>query len=150
MKMATRGGRKLKRTRRNMRKGKGKRKVTRKTRQLRKQMGGVAHIPPEYFPQGSIVNVRDAEDYESPFFVTDLGTAERDFIAASDRPQDPYDEPGAESEIVAEVEANKSKSKAMTQNTNKEKNAESARRKELQEIQTLNRRNSQNTGSRNQ
>lgn len=134
-----------------MRKGKGKdkRKATRRiSRRLRKQMGGVAHIPPEYFPQGSIVNVRDAEDYESPFFVTDLGTAERDFIAASDRPQDPYDEPGAESEIVAEVEA--SKSKAMTQNTNKEKNAESARRKELQEVQTLNRRNSQNTGSRNQ
>ena len=113
---------------------------------VRMQKGGEAHIPPEYFPEGSIVNVRDADDYESPFFVTDLATAERDLIAASERPADPYDEPGAESQLVAEVNA--SKSKAQSQNIMKGNNAESTRREELQEVQTLNRSRTA-TGSRN-
>lgn len=112
---------------------------------MRTQKGGEAHIPPEYFPAGSIINVRDADDYESPFFVTDLATAEREFIGASERPADPYDEPGAMSELVAEVNANKSK--AQSQTIIKGNNAESARREELQEVQTLN-RSGKTTGSR--
>lgn len=135
--------RKLRRTRRS-KKTRRLRKL-RSTRKIRTQKGGEAHIPPEYFPEGSIVNVRDADDYESPFFVTDLATAERDFIGASERPTDPYDEPGAISELVAEVNANKSK--AQSQNTMKEINAESARREELQKVQTLN-RSRKTTGSR--
>lgn len=62
----------------------------RKTR-ARKQKGGNAHIPEDRFPENSIVSVRDADDYESPFFVTSLKEAEKELIAASDRPQDPYD-----------------------------------------------------------
>ena len=144
--MPTRRGRKLKRTRRSKRRSAAmSRRRTSSVRRVRKQTGGEAHIPPAYFPPGSIVNVRDADDYESPFFVTDLGTAERDFIAASERPEDPYDEPGAESELVQEITA--SKSKALSQNRNKVNNAESARREELQEVQTLNRGNSKTTGS---
>lgn len=57
----------------------------------RKQRGGAAHIPDDRFPHKSIVSVRDADDYESPFFTMQLEEAEKDFIAASDRPQDPYD-----------------------------------------------------------
>lgn len=134
--------RRSKKTRRTRRLRLGKLRTTRK---IRLQKGGEAHIPPEYFPVGSIINVRDADDYESPFFVTDLATAEREFIGASERPADPYDEPGAISELVAEVNANKSK--AQSQNIIKGNNAESARREELQEVQTLN-RSSKTTGSR--
>lgn len=138
--------RKLRRTRRSKKTRRIRRvRKLRGTRKIRTQKGGEAHIPPEYFPEGSIVNVRDADDYESPFFVTDLATAERDFIEASERPADPYDEPGAMSELVAEVNANKSK--AQSQNTMKEINAESARREELQKVQTLN-RSRKTTGSR--
>lgn len=64
----------------------------RKTR-IRKQKGGVAHIPDDRFPEGSVVSVRDADDPDSPFFVVGLKEAEKDLIAASDRPADPYDEP---------------------------------------------------------
>ena len=80
-------------------------------------------------------------------FDTDLATAERDLIGASERPADPYDEPGAESELVAEVNANKSK--ALSQNTMKGNNAKSTRREELQEVQTLN-RSRKTTGSRSE
>jgi hypothetical protein len=62
----------------------------RKTR-VRKQKGGNAHIPEDRFPEESIVSVRDANDKDSPFFVTSLKEAEKELIAASDRPQDPYD-----------------------------------------------------------
>lgn len=138
--------RKLRRTRRSKKTRRTRRlRKLRGTRKIRLQKGGEAHIPPEYFPAGSIINVRDADDYESPFFVTDLATAEREFIGASERPADPYDEPGAMSELVAEVNANKSK--AQSQNTIKGSNAESARREELQEVQTLN-RSGKTTGSR--
>lgn len=64
----------------------------RKTR-ARKQKGGAAHIPDDRFPEGSIVSVRDAADKDSPFFVTSLEDAEKELIAAADRPQDPYDTP---------------------------------------------------------
>lgn len=139
-------GRKLRKTRRSKKTRRlRKLRATRRLR-MRKQNGGEAHIPPEYFPEGSIVNVRDADDYESPFFVTDLATAERDLIGASERPADPYDEPGAESQLVAEVNANKSK--ALTQTTIKETNAESAGREELQEVQTLNRSRATTGGRR--
>lgn len=62
----------------------------RKTRS-RKQKGGNAHIPDDRFPEESIVSVRDADDKDSPFFLTSLKEAEKELIAASDRPQDPYD-----------------------------------------------------------
>ena len=67
--------------------------MTRKTKTTyrRKQRGGAAHIPDDRFPPKSIVSVRDASDDESPFFTMDLEEAERDFIGAADRPQDPYD-----------------------------------------------------------
>ncbi len=67
------------------------RKKSRMTKAYRKQRGGVAHIPDDRFPKHSIISVRDAKDDESPFFSMKLEEAEKDFIAASDRPQDPYD-----------------------------------------------------------
>ena len=72
---------------------KQKTRVSRRKRHTRsrKQKGGNAHIPDDRFPEGSVVSVRDADDYESPFFVTSLKEAEKELIAASDRPQDPYD-----------------------------------------------------------
>jgi hypothetical protein len=68
-----------------------------KTR-ARKQRGGAAHIPDDRFPEGSVVTVRDADGDESPFYAVSLEDAEKELIAASDRPADPYDEqtPGDE------------------------------------------------------
>jgi len=68
-----------------------------KTR-ARKQRGGAAHIPDDRFPEGSVVTVRDADGDEGPFVAVSLEEAEKDLIAASDRPTDPYDEqtPGDE------------------------------------------------------
>lgn len=73
--------------------------VRRKTRvRGRKQRGGAAHIPDDRFPEGSVVTVRDADGDEGPFLAVSLEQAEKDLIAESDRPQDPYDEqtPGDE------------------------------------------------------
>jgi len=73
--------------------------VKRKTR-VRKQRGGAAHIPDDRFPEGSVVTVRDADGDEGPFLAVSLEQAEKELIAESDRPQDPYDvqTPGDEPE----------------------------------------------------
>jgi hypothetical protein len=70
-----------------------------KTR-ARKQKGGAAHIPDDRFPEESVVTVRDADGDEGPFLAVKLEEAEKDLIAASDRPADPYDAqtPGDEPE----------------------------------------------------
>ncbi len=70
-----------------------------KTR-ARRQKGGAAHIPDDRAPPGSVVTVRDAAGDEGPFYAVSLEDAEKELIAASDRPVDPYDEqtPGDEPE----------------------------------------------------
>ncbi len=47
-----------------------------------------------------MVTVRDADGDEGPFLAVGLAEAEKELIAESDRPQDPYDEqtPGDEPE----------------------------------------------------
>ncbi len=77
-----------------------KTRVARKKTRGRKQRGGAALIPVDRFPEGSVVTVRDADGDEGPFLAVGLAEAEKELIAESDRPQDPYDEqtPGDEPE----------------------------------------------------
>lgn len=76
-----------------------RRKVAKKTR-ARKQRGGAAHIPDDRYPEGSVVIVGDSEGDGGGYVMTDLETAKKELIAASDRPEDPYDQdtPGDEPE----------------------------------------------------
>lgn len=71
----------------------------RKTR-ARKQKGGAAHIPDDRYPEGSVVIVQDADGDGGGPVMASLDLAEKELIAASDRPADPYDEqaPGDEPE----------------------------------------------------
>ena len=62
-------------------------------------------IPTAYFPEGGIVTVRDADDYESPFYTISREDAEDGLIAASDRSVDDLPE---ESEPVEAAVPNKS------------------------------------------
>jgi hypothetical protein len=67
---------------------------------VRKQRGGAAHLPDDRFPideenlsNKTVVSVIPADaDGGGPVFA-DLKVAENELIAASDRPEDPYDEP---------------------------------------------------------
>lgn len=74
--------------------------VRKRQTRARKQKGGAAHIPDDRFPEKSIVTVRDADGDEGPFLAVSLEDAEKELIAASERPADPYDEatPGDEPE----------------------------------------------------
>ena len=78
------------RKRKTQRKSRATQRRRRTLRRIHRQRGGMAQVPDYYFPPKSIVSVRDADDEESPFFSMQLEDAERDFIAAADRPQDPY------------------------------------------------------------
>jgi hypothetical protein len=53
---------------------------------MKRQTGGA--IPTDRYPQDSIVAVRDADDYESPFYMISREDAEDGLIAASDRSTD--------------------------------------------------------------
>ncbi len=79
---------------------KKKTRVAKQKTRVRRQRGGAAHIPDDRFPEGSVVTIRDADGDEGPLLAVGLAEAEKELIAESDRPQDPYDEqtPGDEPE----------------------------------------------------
>jgi hypothetical protein len=56
-------------------------------------------IPTAYFPEGGIVTVRDADDYESPFYTISREDAEDSLIAASDRSVDDLPEASEEAAV---------------------------------------------------
>ena len=75
------------------------RRRLRKTR-VRKQRGGAAHIPDDRYPEGSVVIVQDADGDGGGPVMASLDVAKKELIAASERPEDPYDAdtPGDEPE----------------------------------------------------
>jgi hypothetical protein len=82
-------------SKRSRRSHKGKK--TQKRKIIKRQTGGA--IPTAYYPEGGVVTVRDADDYESPFYTISREDAEEGLIAASDRSVDDLPEESEEGAV---------------------------------------------------